>query len=449
MYGGDDINAVVLDIGSLYTKAGYAGDDLPKSVFHTAVGTLDINNQNDVDMMKNNNTISSFDILNDPPTGEELPHNIDYTNLTTNNNQPVSIHDNKMYYCGRTQLLERPSMNIVQPIINGTVTDWNAIECNINYAFNINLSANLSEHPLLLSQPVYTSSTQREKLLELLFDKFSCPATFFAKQPVLAAFSSGRASATVLSMGHQLTTVIPVNDGYVLHKGIRRTKMSGAMLDELCEKVIPSINEHTSSLYSPSHNTHNITSSYTIFRRSEILRDIKETSCKLTEHTFDINSNIKLPSQQYILPDGRTIDINNERFIVTEQLFRPQSQYCSSVLNHDIDNNYTFNGLHKMITQSIDQCDADLRRLLYENIVLSGGSTLLGGLSGRLQREISGNIGPLYKVKILHGSTISDRRYSDWLGGSILASLGSFHQMWISKQEYHEYGNQIIHKKCP
>jgi actin-related protein len=196
-----------------------------------------------------------------------------------------------------------------------------------------------------------------------------------------------------------------------------------------------------------------LTDSFTIFATHETLRDIKESVCKVTEHAFDPQSAIKLPSQQYTLPDGHILDIGNERFLVGELLFRPDAVPNLFPPNErifpDIDPHYTYHGLHKMISASIDSTDADLRRTMYENIVLSGGSTLLPGLAARLQREITNNIGPLYRVKFLTGNAISDRRYTDWLGGSILASLGSFHQMWISQAEYQEYGKSIIHRKCP
>ena len=41
-----------------------------------------------------------------------------------------------------------------------------------------------------------------------------------------------------------------------------------------------------------------------------------------------------------------------------------------------------------------------------------------------------------------------ERKYSVWIGGSILASLSTFQQMWISKQEYDEAGPSIVHRKC-
>merc|ERR1711872_1060333 len=49
------------------------------------------------------------------------------------------------------------------------------------------------------------------------------------------------------------------------------------------------------------------------------------------------------------------------------------------------------------------------------------------------------------KIKIV---APPERKYSCWIGGSILASLSTFQQMWISKQEYDESGPAIVHRKC-
>ncbi|MEQ2166523.1 hypothetical protein GOODEAATRI_029227, partial [Goodea atripinnis] len=102
-------------------------------------------------------------------------------------------------------------------------------------------------------------------------------------------------------------------------------------------------------------------------------------------------------------------------------------------------------GVHETIYNSIMKCNLDVRKDLYANIVLSGGSTLFPGITDRLQKEISHLATPSMKIQII---TPPERRYSVWNGGSILASLSSFQQMWISKQEYDESGPGIVHRKC-
>lgn len=134
--------------------------------------------------------------------------------------------------------------------------------------------------------------------------------------------------------------------------------------------------------------------------------------------------------------------------------------------------------LNLFTDNSIMKCDLDIRKDLYGNIVMSGGTTMYAGISDRMQKEITALAPSSMKVKIVAppewvewrrvGSALFlekekedligtlliaclfllfllRRKYSVWIGGSILASLSTFQQMWISKQEYDEAGPSIVH----
>jgi actin-related protein 4 len=95
----------------------------------------------------------------------------------------------------------------------------------------------------------------------------------------------------------------------------------------------------------------------------------------------------------------------------------------------------------------VQQVDADQRPLLLANIVVTGGSTLLYKFNDRLNYEIN-SIYPSTRNKLIAPGSVPERKYAAWIGGSILASLGSFHQLWISKKEYEEHGAGIVEKRC-
>uniref|UniRef100_A0A8C8CIR7 Uncharacterized protein n=1 Tax=Oncorhynchus tshawytscha TaxID=74940 RepID=A0A8C8CIR7_ONCTS len=95
--------------------------------------------------------------------------------------------------------------------------------------------------------------------------------------------------------------------------------------------------------------------------------------------------------------------------------------------------------------ENIMKCDIDIRKDLYANHVLSGGTTMYPGIADRMQKEITALAPSTMKIKII---APPERKYSVWIGGSILASLSTFQQMWISKQEYDEAGPSIVHRKC-
>merc|ERR1711991_981225 len=137
--------------------------------------------------------------------------------------------------------------------------------------------------------------------------------------------------------------------------------------------------------------------------------------------------------KSYELPDGQVITIADERFRCPEVLFNPAIIGMESV------------GIHETTYNSIMKCDVDIRSDLYSNIVLSGGTTMFPGMADRLTREIE-NLAPSgKKIKVV---APLERKYSVWIGGSILSSLSTFQQMWISKNEYDECGAQIVHRKC-
>lgn len=135
----------------------------------------------------------------------------------------------------------------------------------------------------------------------------------------------------------------------------------------------------------------------------------------------------------YRLPDGETITLGNQRFKCTEPLFKPA--------NYGLE----MPAIHEMVYQSIMKCDLDVRKDLYANVILSGGSTMFPGITERVSKELQTLIPPATKVNVVGPP---ERQFLPWIGGSILSSLTTFQAMWITKSEYQEQGASIIHKKC-
>ena len=137
--------------------------------------------------------------------------------------------------------------------------------------------------------------------------------------------------------------------------------------------------------------------------------------------------------KSYELPDGQVITIGNERFRAPEALFQPPFLGMESC------------GVNETTYNSIMKCDVDIRKDLYANSVMSGGTTMYPGIADRMQKEITALAPSTIKIKII---APPERKYSVWIGGSILASLSTFQQMWVTKQEYDECGPSIVHRKC-
>jgi len=137
--------------------------------------------------------------------------------------------------------------------------------------------------------------------------------------------------------------------------------------------------------------------------------------------------------RSYELPDGQVITIGAERFRCPEVLFKP------NLIGMEQE------GVHTLTYSSIMKCDVDIRKDLYSNTVLSGGTTMFDKIGDRLKQEMTALVPSSMTVKII---APPERKYSVWIGGSILASLSTFEEMWVKKEEYDESGPSIVHRKC-
>lgn len=129
------------------------------------------------------------------------------------------------------------------------------------------------------------------------------------------------------------------------------------------------------------------------------------------------------------------MDIEAERKKIPEMLFNPIPELGN------------FSGVQRMVVDAIVKSDLDIRKELYNNIVVAGGNTLFNGFTEKLQKVVPEIAPQNVKVKVI-AHTPGERKFCAWIGGSILSSLGSFQQMWMSKQEFEEHGPIMIERKC-
>ncbi|CAL9132401.1 unnamed protein product [Musa textilis] len=616
MYGGDEVSAIVLDLGSYTCKAGYAGEDAPKAVFPSVVGSI-----------------------YQAGATDEVKHEKDSDSMYDSENADKT-KTRKLYVGTQALGYRRDHMEVISPIKDGVVVDWDIVDNIWNHAFRERLLIDPKEHPMLLAEPSSNTPQQREKAAELMFESYKVPALFLAKNAVLTSFASGRATSLVVDSGGGSTTIAAVHDGYVLQKVIfylemsltgigilpvkssvskfisillvffclvlsfsvrnlkytlwllpkhfkcntelgssfpvlrstRRTRAKTSVIISLhgffipiehssrtakhggtfeahtpylcgsirrgtkatppeavgilmrvlsqtnCKQLVRCnascpclltnqstcyyhIEPHSRDLLSQSLffakqavstspiggefltdcmmksleskgvmikprysfkrkeirpgdfqtidlDIPNTTESYKLYSQRAIASDIKESVCRVPDTAFEESAYANVPMTPYELPDGQTIEIGADRFKVPDVLFNPSLVQTIPGME-SFAGFASVSGLPQMVIESINRCDADIKRELFSSILLAGGTASMLQLKERLEKELMEEAPQAARVKVLASGNSIERRFSVWIGGSILASLGSFQQLWFSKAEYEEHGVSNIQRKCP
>lgn len=371
---------IVIDNGSGTIKAGFAGDEEPKCIISNYVGRS-----------------KYLRVMAGGLEGDT--------------------------FIGKSAEKHRGILSLKYPMEHGTVVDWGDMELIWRYIYSKEqLQTDSEEHPVLITESPVNPRVNREKTAEILFESLNVPALFISMQAVLSLYASGRTTGVVLDSGDGITQAVPIYEGFAMPLSIVRTDVAGRDITKFLKFLI----RKEGLMF-------NTTAEF------EVVKKLKEQACYVTEMPTsspiqDLDDRyVNLEPYPYSLPDGHRKMISNcARVKAPEILFRPDLIGSES------------EGIHEVLINSIAKSDLELRKVLLENIVLSGGSTLFKGFGERLLTEVRNSVPHNSHIKIFSSPK---RLYSSWTGGSILANLGSFTRMWVSKKEYEECGNQAIHKK--
>eukprot|EP00929_Paragymnodinium_shiwhaense_P004097 TRINITY_DN10482_c0_g1_i1.p1 TRINITY_DN10482_c0_g1~~TRINITY_DN10482_c0_g1_i1.p1 ORF type:complete len:378 (+),score=75.53 TRINITY_DN10482_c0_g1_i1:217-1350(+) len=367
---------LVVDVGSGNCKAGFAGEDAPQCCFPSIVGR---------------------------PRTANVMHG----------------SENEEVYVGQEAQAKRGILKVTYPVEYGVVQDWDDMERIWQHTFFNELRVSPQEHPVMLTEAAMNPKANRERMTQIMFESFHCPALYVSTQAVLSLYASGRTTGIVCDSGDGVTHVVPIFEGFCMPHAIMRVNLAGRNLTEYLMKLMAESGVAMSTS-----------------AEREIVRDIKEKMTYVAED-FDAEmlkaATVSELEKTYELPDGQVITLGDVRFRCAEALFNPMLLGMEAP------------SIPRMVYDSIVRCDIDLRRDLFCNIVLSGGCTMFPGFGKRMQKELAKMAPSTMRIRVLFPD---DRTHSVFIGGSMLSDLDTFTDMCVRREEYTEHGPSVIHKKC-
>lgn len=323
----------------------------------------------------------------------------------------------------------RNQLEVSYPIKNGIIQDWEGMGHVWDHMLYENLKAEPSECKILLSDPPLNPTRNRQKLVQTMFETYNFSGLSIQINAILTLYAQGLLTGLVVDSGDGVTNIVPVIDGYSFPHATKRVNIAGHHITSYLIELL-------------------LRRGYALNRTSdfETAREIKERLCYIS---YDFKREIQLGTEttvlvkDYMLPDGRVIRVGTERFQAPEALFNPELIDIEGA------------GLADLVFQCIQGMDIDHRLVLYQHIVLNGGSTMYPGLPSRLEEEVrlrylnnvlQGNKQGLKKFRLRIEDPPS-RKYMVYLGGSVLAGIMKDEpHFWISRQEYEEEGLRCLQK---
>ncbi|KAL5337865.1 actin family [Aspergillus crustosus] len=460
-YGGDEVSAIVLDPGFSTTRAGFAGEDTPKSLIPTYYGKYLFDEQEKL--------VYGDDVFVTPRPGFSISNPMGRDGIVEDWDMAEKVWEHSFTSRLTGAKPGNPLHNGLNDVSEGELpTEMEGVETD---------EKPLADSPLLMSESSWNPTKARERTIEIAMEKWGTPAFYLARNGVLAAFAAGKASALVVDVGASNISVTPVHDGMILKRGVQHSSLGGDYISSqvralfksntpqpititphylISSKTAVETGQPSQAKYKKFLPDNAPNASYRHLLEERTLSEFKEcvvqvwpgpTKLSATGPNGVPNEEMARtsPGRPFEFPDGYNQVFGVDRYRVAESLFDakaaipdPESLFPTPTQAQTVP---------ELIKAALGGVDVDIRPHLLANVVVTGASSLLYGFTDRLNQELM-QLYPGPRVRISAAGNTSERRFSSWIGGSILASLGTFHQMWISKKEFDEHGPNIVEKRC-
>ena len=379
--------SIIIDNGTNTMKAGFSDDDVPRVVIPTVLGRP---------------------ASNSGPQPEQAEVEED------DKNEQIDI------FVGEEALNKGGTLQLSRPIVKGEISDYDTMELIWKHIFYNELLTETKTHSVIVTEAPFATYENRKKMAEILFDNLGVESLYITNNSTLALYANGKTTGTVVDIGYQTTSFVPIYEGFVLNHAVTKVDTGGKDLTDYFAYIIGQRSDNDK---------------FTNEGQKSMINELREKICEVAE---DYDSQVKkcLDSKKeeiYNLPDGSKVRIAQEKYQCPELLFQPQFFQREHY------------GLHEQTFKSIKRCDDGIEKDLFQNVILCGGSSLFLKIRKKFEKELQ-SLAPTGKtVKVI---APPERKYSAWLGGAILSSMKKFKAaMFVSKKEYNENGYGIINDK--
>ncbi|KIJ41966.1 hypothetical protein M422DRAFT_209110 [Sphaerobolus stellatus SS14] len=415
---------IVCDNGTGYSKIGFAGNSDPSFVFPTAIATRD------------SATSSS---ARGPPLPAKPGHLASKRGI-----------EDLDFYIGDEALANSKTYGVHYPIRHGMIDNWDLMERYWEQCIFKYLRAEPEDHYFLLTEPPLNAPENRENTAEIFFESFNIKGLYIAVQAVLALAASWTSNkvasrtltGTVIDSGDGVTHVIPCAEGYVIGSAIKHIPIAGR---DISQFVLNIMRERGEMAVVPPDEQLKVASkvkedySYVC---QDIVREFRKYDADPYQYFQRYDGEHSVTGRKY------SVNVGYERFLAPEIFFNPEI-FSSDFLTP----------LPEIVDGVIQASPIDVRRGLYKNIVLSGGSTMFDHFGQRLKRDLKNIVDKRIELsQIQSGSAMRSsgievnvvshkrQRYAVWYGGSLLASLPEFYSSCHTKADYEEVGPSICRR---
>ncbi|CDW54971.1 Putative actin [Trichuris trichiura] len=455
-YSGDDVNALLFDPGNSTFRLGYSGDSFPKYYLPSVFGYL-----------PNEELEPRHGVYESADDGQQTLNHAPRLRQRCRGRSGEYIFDPSSLCIPREKVEMKPLLE------DGMIYDWDMFETLMRYCFQFCFLNQHESKPIFFTEPIWNTKEKREQLAELMFETFDVPAFYLGKTASLVAISHEQPTSLVVDCGSSGTSVVSVMDGIPLLKTVNRTPLGGDVLTESCHTLIKKHGGEVVPRYKVLRkvffflrpprsiarlNLPQVTQSYSDYQVKLVLEDFKHAGLRLLEKPFkeqSASSPNKLRKFEYEFPNAVRTVFRSEHYKIPEVLFRPS--YADSLAK-----DLTLRSITDVTMDTVNRSDVELRPVLLKHLVLTGGCTLIPGFQKRFLHELvtscahlqwypditikpTDNAGSfLTRIKIHHIPSFLESTTAAYVGASIVTSQGTFQQLWISKEQYEEYGKQFI-----